>query len=87
MASFEIEWKRSAVRELRKLPKEIVVRLVAAVEALAQDPHPIGARKLAGSQHTYRIREGSYRVIYEVDASTVVITIVRVGHRREIYRR
>ena len=87
MASFEIEWKRSAVRELRKLPKEIVVRIVTAVDALAQDPHPIGARKLAGSQHTYRIREGSYRVIYEVGASTLVITIIRVGHRREINRR
>jgi mRNA interferase RelE/StbE len=87
MASFEIEWKRSAVRELRRLPKEIMARIVAAVDALATDPHPIGARKLTGSQHTYRIREGSYRVIYEVDSLTVVITIVRVAHRREVYRR
>ena len=47
MASFEIEWKRTAARELRKLPKEIMARIVAAVEALAQDPHLVGARKLA----------------------------------------
>jgi mRNA interferase RelE/StbE len=87
MASFEIEWKHSAARELRKLPKDIVARVVAAVEALATDPHPVGALKLAGSQHTYRIREGSYRIIYEVDATTVVITIIRVAHRREVYRR
>lgn len=87
MASFEIEWKPSAVRELRKLPKEIVARIVAAVEALAQDPHPPGARKLAGSWHTYRIREGSYRIIYDFNATNIVITIVRVAHRREAYRR
>ena len=87
MASFEIEWKRSAAKELRKLPKEVMTRIVAAVEALAANPHPANARKLAGSEHTYRIREGSYRVIYEVDATSVTITIVRVAHRREVYRR
>jgi len=87
MASFEIKWKPSAIRELRKLSKEVIARIVAAVEELAQDPHPAGARKLSGSRHTYRIREGSYRVVYDVDATTVVITIVRVAHRREAYRR
>ena len=87
MASFEIEWKRAAAKELRKLPTDLMVRIVAAVEALAADPRPVGARKLAGSEHTYRIREGSYRVIYEVDAARLTITIIRVAHRREAYRR
>jgi mRNA interferase RelE/StbE len=87
MASFEIRWKPSAIRELRKLPKEMIARIVAAVEELAKDPHPTGARKLSGSRHTYRIREGSYRVVYDVDATIVVINIVRVAHRREAYRR
>ncbi len=87
MASFEIEWKRSAAKELRKLPKDMMPRIIAAVEGLAADPHPVGARKLEGSEHTYRIREGSYRVIYEVDAKGVTITIVKVAHRSEVYRR
>ena len=87
MASFEIEWKHSAARELKKLPKDTIGRIVSAVEALATTPHPAGSRKLAGSEHTYRIREGSYRVIYEVGPGNVRITIVRVAHRREVYRR
>ncbi|MEK6405792.1 MAG: type II toxin-antitoxin system RelE/ParE family toxin [Acidobacteriota bacterium] len=87
MASFEIEWKRSAAKELRKLPKDMIPRIIDAVEGLAADPRPAGARKLEGSEHTYRIREGPYRVIYEVDAKGVTITIVKVAHRREVYRR
>lgn len=87
MASFEIEWKRSAAKELKKLPKDVMARIVAAVEELASDPHPSGARKLKGSEHTYRIREGSYRVIYEVNIRAVIITVVRVTHRSEAYRR
>ncbi len=87
MASFEIEWKHSAARELKKLPKDIVPRIIAAVEGLAADAYPSGTRKLEGAEHTYRIREGSYRVIYEVDSSGEVITIIKVGHRREVYRR
>jgi mRNA interferase RelE/StbE len=87
MASFEIEWKRSAAKDLRKLPKDIIPRIIAAVEGLAIDAHPVGARKLEGSEHTYRIREGPYRVIYEVNAKGVTITIVKVRHRSEVYRR
>lgn len=87
MASFEIEWKRSASKELRKLPNDMIPRNIVAVESLAADPHPAGSRKLEGSEHTYRVREGSYRVIYEIDAKGVTITIVRVAHRSEVYRR
>lgn len=87
MASFEIGWKRSASKELRKLPRDMMPRIIAAVEGLAADPHPVSARKLEGSEHTYRIREGPYRIIYEVNAKGVTITIVKVAHRREVYRR
>ena len=87
MASFEIEWKRSASRELRKLPRDVMPRIISAVDGLASDPYPTGSRKLEGSEHTYRIREGTYRVVYEVDAASSTITIVRVAHRREVYRR
>lgn len=85
MDSYEIEWKRSAVKELKQLPKEMIARILQAVTKLADDPFPAGVKKLVGSEHTYRIREGDYRVIYDVLSKTLVIEIVRVGHRKDVY--
>jgi len=87
MDSYSIQWKRSAAKELSKLPKEMILRIVSAVERLADDPFPSGARKLTGAEHSYRIRVGSYRVIYDVEAAALIIEIVRVAHRREVYDR
>jgi mRNA interferase RelE/StbE len=87
MVSYNIEWKHSAARELRKLPREAVLRILQAVEQLATEPYPHGVRKLVGSEHTYRIRVGDYRVVYNVVSSTLIIQIIRVGHRRDIYHR
>ncbi len=85
MDSYEIKWKRSAVKELKQLPKEIIARILQAVESLADDPFPAGAKKLVGSKHTYRIREGDYRMIYDVLSKNLVIEIIRVGHRKDVY--
>ena len=85
MDSYRIEWKRSATKELRSLPTHMVQRIVTAVTQLSANPFPPGVRKLAGTQHTYRIREGDYRVVYTVTASTLVIEIIRVTHRKEVY--
>lgn len=85
MASYKIEWKRSALKELKRLPKDAVRQILVAVEALANNPHPVGARKLAGTQHTYRIREGVYRVIYTVSEPAVTIEVLRVAHRKDAY--
>lgn len=85
MDSYEIKWKRSAVKELKQLPKEIIARILPAVEALADDPLPAGVKKLVGSKHTYRIREGDYRVIYDVLSKILVIEIIRVGNRKDVY--
>ena len=87
MASYKVEWKRSAVKELRALPTEAIERILKAVEQLAMNPYPVGVRKLVGAEHTYRIREGNYRVIYTVTAATLVIEVIRVGHRKDIYDR
>jgi mRNA interferase RelE/StbE len=87
MDSYSIEWKRSAAQELKKLPREVVGRIVKAVEQLSTDPYPSGVRKLVGAEHTYRIRVGDYRIIYSVRASALIIEIIRVGHRRDIYNR
>jgi mRNA interferase RelE/StbE len=87
MNRFTIEWKPSAVKELKKLPKEVIALIVEAVEGLRSDPFPAGARKLSGAEHTYRVRRGSYRVVYSVVASRLVIEVIRVGHRKDVYRR
>lgn len=85
MASYKIRWKSSAARELRKLPTDIISRIVACVEALASDPFPPGARKMISVADAFRLRVGSYRVIYRVYDQELVVEIVRVGHRSNIY--
>lgn len=87
MDSYKIEWKRSAVKELRNLPKDVLAKILRAVEELSENPYPSGVKKLTGSEHTYRIREGSYRVVFTVSASSLVIEIIRVGHRKDVYER
>jgi mRNA interferase RelE/StbE len=87
MASYKVEWKRSAVKELRALSKDAVKKILRAVEQLPANPYPSGVRKLVGSEHTYRLREGDYRVIYTVTSSSLIIEIIRVGHRKDVYNR
>lgn len=84
---FEIRWKHSAAKELKKLPHETVLKISRAVEALRQEPFPAGVRKILGAEHTYRVRIGDYRLLYTVFASTLIIEVVRVGHRKDVYDR
>ena len=86
MGIYQIEWKRSALRELKKLDRKAVPRIIRAVDALASVPLPAGVSKLRGSQRTYRIRIGTYRVVYELFESRLVIEIIRVRHRKDAYR-
>ena len=86
MASYKIEWKNSAYKELQKLPRPMIPKVVAAVSDLSNDPRPQGAKKLAGSEYSYRIRIGDYRVVYEIFDNKLVIEIVRVRHRKDVYR-
>lgn len=85
--SFEIRWKHSAAKELKRLPQETVRKISRAVEALRQEPFPVGVRKILGAEHTYRLRIGDYRILYTVLSSTLIIEIVRVGHRKDVYDR
>lgn len=86
MASYKLVWRTSAERELRKLPREVIARMVDLAASLADDPFPQGAVKLAGAEHTWRVRSGDYRLIYSVLANVLVVEIVKLGHRREVYR-
>ncbi len=76
----------AAVRDLEALPAAARTRLAPHIEALAGNPRPRGVVKLAGSDF-YRLRVGNYRVVYEVRDQVLVILMIRVGHRREVYRR
>ncbi len=86
MASYRIEWKRSALKELRRLPSPVQRRIFQAVEDLTDNPYPHGVVKLTGSKHSYRLRVGDYRVVYTVESSILLIEIVRIRHRRDVYR-
>ena len=86
MASYKVEWKNSAYKELQKLPRPIITRVVAAVSELSDEPFPHGVKKLVGSEFSYRIRIGDYRVVYEVFESRLIIEIVRVRHRKDVYK-
>jgi mRNA interferase RelE/StbE len=87
MAAYKIEWKRSAVKELEKLPRQAVARVIEAVRNLASNPSPDGTRKIVGSEQTYRIRVGVYRILYNVYDDKFIIEIVRVKHRKDVYKR
>ncbi len=87
MECFKIQWRVSTKKDLRKLPPQEVARIVAAVEDLAQEPFPRGSEKLSGSEHTYRIRVGDYRVVYEVFTQSRIVEIQRARHRKDVYRR
>ncbi len=86
MASFEIQWRASTKKDLRGIPSSDVARIVEAAANLADEPFPHGSVKLTGSDHTYRIRIGDYRLVYEVLVAVKVIEIQRVRHRKDVYR-
>jgi mRNA interferase RelE/StbE len=78
---------RAAERGLAALPKADFRRIDAKIQALAEVPHPSGSKKLEGEEDLYRIRSGDYRIIYQIEETRLVIVVVNVGHRRDIYRK
>lgn len=85
MASFKVSVKQSVAKDLRRIPKKEVARILERIESLAMEPRPPGAEKLSG-QEKYRIRQGVYRIIYEIRDEELVVVIVKVGHRRDVYQ-
>lgn len=86
MVSYTITWRKSTKKDLRKIPEGDVLEILQAVQALAGNPLPIGSTKLIGTVDVHRIRVGKYRVIYEVQGNELVIEVIRVGHRKDVYR-
>ena len=83
---YEIEFVTSAAKEFRSLGSEIKHRIAMAIDALRENPRPIGVRKLRGHERLYRIRVGSYRVVYEIHDQESLIRVTRIRHRREVYK-
>ena len=86
MARHSIEISRTAEKQLRRLPAEPRIRVVRAMVALGDDPFPPGSRKLIGYDDVFRIRVGVYRIIYSVSGRQLVIVILKIGHRKDVYR-
>lgn len=86
MASYSVVIAASARREIEDLPAQDAGRVMAAIGSLRDDPRPHGCEKLSALDR-YRIRIGSYRVVYTIDAVVVTVFVVKVGHRRDVYRR
>ena len=84
--TYRIEVTPAAARQLRKLDPHARRRVQAAVELLAQEPRPSGAKKLVGGDRDWRVRTGDYRIVYEVHDEVLLVLVLAVGHRRDIYR-
>lgn len=85
--TYRVEVAEAAVRSLRKRDPTARRCVQAAIELLAEQPRPSGARKLVGGDGLMRVRTGDYRIVYEIHDDVLVVLVVAVGHRREIYRR
>lgn len=86
MASYEIEVSRTAEKQLKKLPPADQPRVARAMLALTDDPIPRGSRKLSGYDDVFRIRVGRYRILYSVSQRALIIIVLKIGHRKDIYR-
>lgn len=82
-----VEVAAAAVRQLRKLDRTAQRRVQGAIELLAAEPRPSGAKKLVGGDGEWRVRTGDYRIVYEIHDNVLLVLVIAVGHRREIYDR
>ena len=82
----EVFLERSAERDLKRLPSEIFRRVAPLLKTLRENPRPPGCRKISGSESDWRIRVGDYRVVYEIDDRDRAVRVLRIRHRRDVYR-
>ncbi len=86
MACYSVTVKKSAQKTLFGLPAPIVQNITRIIDALIENPKPKGSKKLTGSDNAYRIRSGDYRIIYTVFNAELIIEVIKIGHRKDIYR-
>ena len=86
MDSYSVELAKSAEKELRRIDGRYIPRIFAVIESLEKEPRPVRCKKLSGSDHTYRIRIGTYRVIYDIQESRLLVLVIKIGHRKDVYQ-
>jgi len=86
MGKFRVELTRTAEKSLRRIPKNFLPKILSALSGLSFDPYPEGCRKLKGEVSTFRIRLSNYRIIYEVLEKIVLVKVLKIGHRKDVYR-
>jgi mRNA interferase RelE/StbE len=85
MEPYRIVFKKSVAKDLKKIPKKDVSKILKVIRSLADDPRPPQVKKLSG-QDRYRMRQGNYRILYSIEDAQLVVTVVKVGDRRDVYR-
>ena len=85
MALYRVIVKESVSKDLKKIPKKDVIRILSAIRALAENPRPAQSKKLSG-QDRYRLRQGNYRILYSIEDDMLIVCVVKVGDRRDVYR-
>ena len=85
MGKYKIEVKKSAEKELGKIPKKELLKILEKIESLSDDPHPTGSIKLS-NQDKYRVRMGNYRILYKIENYILTVFVIKIGHRKNIYR-
>jgi len=84
--SYKIYFRKSAAKELEKLPKAALRKIIKRIERLSDEPRPAGCEKLSGHE-LYRVRQGDYRIVYSIQDNELTIWVIKVGHRKDIYKR
>lgn len=87
MPNYHVVLKKSVLKDIRAIPRRTLERIQSAIDDLRIDPFCKDAEKVRGYEHTYRLRVGRYRIVYEVAKTIRIITIIRIGHRKGVYKR
>ena len=85
MAEYEIFFKESVWKDIKKIPKGDLKKIIARIEKLADDPRPLGSEKLTGEE-LYRVRQGNYRILYSIQDNELTVWVIKIGHRKDVYR-
>ena len=86
MGRYRVVFRKSVAQDMHRIPNGNLRRILAAIDSLSEDPRPSGIEKLSG-QERYRMRQGDYRIIYEIKDDEVIVVVVKVGHRKDVHRR
>ena len=85
MVKYNVSLKRSVLKDLEKIPKNDVKKIMSTIHSLSNNPRPTNVKKLSG-QEKYRIRQGNYRILYSIEDKQLVVCVVKVGHRKNVYK-